>query len=83
MQLIYFASVRESIGKTEELLSKPEDVKTVQDLIHYLKALNESYAQALRKADFIRVAVNQVHVQHTHPITDTDEIAIFPPVTGG
>lgn len=83
MQLVYFASVREQIGVPEETFKKPDTVTTVEELIHHLQSLGNGYAEALAKPDFIRVAVNQTHVQHQHPITDTDEVALFPPVTGG
>lgn len=83
MQLVYFASVREQIGVAEETLEKPDTVTNVQELIVHLQSLGTEYAEALANPDFIRVAVNQTHVKHQHPVTDTDEVALFPPVTGG
>lgn len=83
MQLVYFATVREQIGVPEETLKKPDTVTNVQELICHLQSLGDGYAEALAKPDFIRVAVNQMHVKHQHPVIDTDEIALFPPVTGG
>ncbi|NVJ97382.1 MAG: molybdopterin converting factor subunit 1 [Alphaproteobacteria bacterium] len=83
MQLVYFAWVRERVGKSEETMQLPGDVETVADLIAHLVSINEIYGAALGDTDKIRIAVNQEHVSTDHPVTDADEIAFFPPVTGG
>lgn len=83
MQLLYFAWVRERIGTGEETLSLPGDVTNVEALLAWLAARGENYADALDERDQIRVAVNQVYVQADHAVSEGDEIAIFPPVTGG
>lgn len=83
MQLVYFASLREKIGVSEETLTKPETVQTVDDLIVHLQQQGPAYETALSNTDLIRVAVNHVHVKHDMLVSDHDEIAFFPPVTGG
>lgn len=83
MQLVYFASLREKIGIGEETLAKPDTVQTVDDLIMYLRQQGPNYKTALENTDLIRVAVNHVHVKHDMLLSDHDEIAFFPPVTGG
>jgi molybdopterin synthase sulfur carrier subunit len=83
MKLIYFAWVRERIGKSEEDLELPESVKTVRDLLAWLKARGDGYEQALQYPDVIRVAINQEHVDHREPVAGAREIALFPPMTGG
>ncbi len=83
MQLLYFAWVRERIGTGEETLSLPGDVATVEELLDWLTARDERYAAAFEQRDHIRVAVNQTYVGNDHPVSDGDEVAIFPPVTGG
>ena len=83
MQLVYFAWVRERVGKSEETMQLPGDVRTVDDLLNHLIGINDIYMAALGEKDKIRVAVNQEHVQLDHAITDADEVAFFPPVTGG
>ncbi|MCH8861217.1 MAG: molybdopterin converting factor subunit 1 [Proteobacteria bacterium] len=83
MQLLYFAWVRERIGTGEETLSLPGEVTTVGQLLDWLAARGEQYAAALDQRSHIRVAVNQTYVGTDHPVSDGDEVAIFPPVTGG
>lgn len=83
MQILYFASVREQIGKGEETIAKPESVETVADLVAHLRSLSEAHHNALESMMFVRIAVNQMHVQADHPVKDGDEVAFFPPVTGG
>ncbi len=81
--LVYFAWVREKIGKTEEDLDIPADVTTPRHLIAYLKTLGEEYEAAFEFPDVIRVAINQEHVEHDESIVGAREIGIFPPMTGG
>ena len=59
------------------------DVATVGDLIERLRARGGAYAEALARPEVIKAAVNQEHVPFTHPIKPGDEVALFPPVTGG
>lgn len=83
MKIMYFSWIRETIGKTEETLAKPGNVDTVHDLLEHLSNASDDHAAALKERVFIKIAVNQVHTNHDSIITDGDEIAIFPPVTGG
>ena len=83
MKLIYFAWVRERIGTAEEDIDLPAEVKTAGDLLAFLQARGDGYAEALRDPKIIRVAINQEHVGHGEPIAGAREIALFPPMTGG
>lgn len=83
VKLVYFAWVREKIGKGEEELDLPAGVTTVGELLAYLKTLGEEYDQALKFPEAIRVALNQEHVHHSEKIAGVREIGIFPPMTGG
>lgn len=83
MRIIYFAWVRERIGKSEEDIVLPETVKTVADLLLHLKGLGDEYEAALQIPKVIRVAINQEHVEHSELIAGAREIALFPPMTGG
>lgn len=82
-RLVYFAWVRERVGKAEEEIELPASVVTGADLIAHLKTLGEEYAYALEHGDVVRIAVNQEHVGHDEPIAGAREIALFPPMTGG
>jgi sulfur-carrier protein len=83
VRLVYFAWVRERIGKGDEELDLPESVTTAGELVAYLATLGEEYAEALRFPNAVRVAVNQEHVEHDESIAGAREIGIFPPMTGG
>ncbi len=83
MKLIYFAWVRERIGRTEEDMDLPDTVKTVGDLLQFLKTRGEEYEAALQVPKVIRVAINHEHVEHDELIAGAREIALFPPMTGG
>lgn len=83
VRLVYFAWVRERIGKDEEEITLPESVVTAGDLLTHLKSLGEEYEMALEHDNVIRVAVNQEHVEHRESIVGAREIALFPPMTGG
>jgi molybdopterin synthase sulfur carrier subunit len=82
-KLVYFAWVRERIGKPQEEVSLPASVVTVGDLLAWLKGRGEEYAHALRHPEVIRVAINHEHVDHDEKIAGAGEIALFPPMTGG
>ena len=73
MKLVYFAWVRERIGKSEEEIAVPAEVVTVSDLLAWLGRQGEGYRYALEHANFIRVA----------PLAGAREVALFPPMTGG
>ena len=81
--IVYFAWVREKIGKAEEDIDIPAEVKTARELIQYLKSLGEEYEAAFEYPNVIRVAVNQEHIEHHESIVGAREIGIFPPMTGG
>jgi len=83
MKAVYFAWVRERVGKPEEIITPPASVITVADLIGWLKGQGEEYAYAFENGHVIRVAIDQMHVKHDAPIAGAREIAFFPPMTGG
>ena len=83
MKLIYFAWLRARIGCAEEEIDLPPGVKDVAGLLDWLRSRGSGYAEALRDLSVVRVAVNQNYVGVEHPVREGDEIAVFPPVTGG
>lgn len=82
-RLLYFARMRQIIGKGEEDIAIPGDVETVSMLIDFLKGRDEAYASAFADPRIVRAAVDQVHAPLDASILDAREIAFFPPVTGG
>jgi sulfur-carrier protein len=83
IRLVYFAWVRERIGKPEESVALPEGVTTVADLMDWLKMRGEEYAYAFENAPLIRTAIDKAHVKHDAPLAGAREVAFFPPMTGG
>jgi len=83
MNVLYFAWVREKIGKGAETLDLPDEVATVSALVDWLESRGGGYGEAFANRALIRVAVNQVHVRGDAPVSQEDEVAFFPPVTGG
>ena len=79
MKAVYFAWVRERVGKTEEELEPPSTVATVGDLIAWLSARGEGYAYAFEKPSTIRAALDKVHARHEAALAGATEIAFFPP----
>ncbi len=83
LKLVYFAWVREKIGKTEEIVDLPAGIATVADLVAWLKDRGPEYAAAFARPGVVRAAIDRKHVQPTSPVAGAREIALFPPVTGG
>ena len=83
MKVLWFAWLRTRVGSAEENLTPPPEVRDVKGLLAWLKTRSPGHAEALKNLDVVRVAVNQTYVQTSHPVAAGDEVAIFPPVTGG
>jgi molybdopterin synthase sulfur carrier subunit len=82
MKLVYFASLRERIGRGEEEIDPPAEVRSINDLITWLSARDEVYAEAFAHKT-ARAAIDKHHVKPDAPIAGAKEIAFFPPMTGG
>lgn len=82
MKLVYFAWVREQVGLGEETVELPDSIATIADLMAWLATRGDEYA-IFENAHTLRAAINQEHVEHSEPIKGANEIAIFPPMTGG
>jgi sulfur-carrier protein len=83
VKLLYFAWLRSRIGVAEEDVALPSEVGDVAALLDWLRSRGGGYAEALQDLRIVRVAVNQDYVGLEHPVREGDEVAIFPPVTGG
>jgi molybdopterin synthase sulfur carrier subunit len=83
VKLLYFAWLRARIGCAEEEIELSPEIKDVAELLEWLRSRGGRYADALRDLSVVRVAVNQSYVGREHLLHEGDEVAIFPPVTGG
>lgn len=83
MKLVYFAWVRERIGRADEVVEPPAAVATVADLIAWLSGRGEEYAWAFENPAVIRAAIDHAHVKATARLEGATEVAFFPPMTGG
>jgi molybdopterin synthase sulfur carrier subunit len=83
MKAVYFAWVRERVGKAQEELNPPPTVTTIKDLMTWLSRQGEGYAYAFEKPSTVRAALDRVHARHDAAIAGAKEIAFFPPMTGG
>jgi sulfur-carrier protein len=83
VKVLYFASLRERIGLGAEEIELPSGVGTLGGLRDYLIARGDAWKTALAEGRGVRMAVNQDMAQAGAAISAGDEIAFFPPVTGG
>ena len=83
MKLLYFAWLKEKTGVGEEEIALPDGGATVQDRVLWLRGRCEGYAEDFADETVVRTAVNQEYVTLEAPVAEDDEVAFFPPVTGG
>jgi molybdopterin synthase sulfur carrier subunit len=83
VNLLYFAWVRQKIGRSEETFILPDNIKTVRALAEHLRTRGDGYDEAFADLALLRAAVNQEHVSFDAAVSPSDEVAFFPPVTGG
>lgn len=81
--VLYFARLREALGRDREVLELPADVRTVAALRAWLIARGAPWAEAFTGIKRIRAAVDQQMAGDDAPLVDGAEVAFFPPVTGG
>ncbi len=82
VKILYFAGLREAVGQSSEQLSLPAQIGSVGQLHAHLAARGGAW-EALAKTKNLRIAVNQQMAAMDAPVKDGDEVAFFPPVTGG
>jgi len=83
MKILYFARIRQIVGRGQDEFEIPSDVKTVSELIDYLSGRDEGCRAAFADRRTLKAAVNQQHVGLDAPVAGAKEVAFFPPVTGG
>jgi len=83
MKILYFAWLKGKVGIGEEAVTPPSEVATVGALLDWLATRGPKYAAALANRSIVRVAVNQEYASLDFPVKPSDEVALFPPVTGG
>jgi len=83
VKLLYFAWVREKIGRGSEEVTLPDNVETVADLVAWLKTRGPEFGEAFARPEIVRAALDKSHVKSDAPVLGAREIAFFPPVTGG
>ncbi|MGY8997805.1 MAG: molybdopterin converting factor subunit 1 [Alphaproteobacteria bacterium] len=83
MKLLYFAWLKQKIGIGAEEVTLPDEVNDVAGVVAWLKTRGDNYATALKDDAIVRVAVNQTYAKPDTTVSNGDEVALFPPVTGG
>lgn len=83
MQILYFAWLKTHTGTSSESVDPPAEVTDVAGLLDWLAARSDGHARALADRQAVRVAVNQEYARPSDPVKPGDEVALFPPVTGG
>ena len=81
--VLYFASIREHMGRGEDRLEAARELTTVAALIRHLSETDSSFNELIQSPNPPLTSVNQVFAETTSPITDGDEVGLFPPMTGG
>ncbi len=83
LQILYFASLREQLGRDRESLVVEDPVNTLQDLMAQLASRGDAWRAVMSDNPNLLAAINQETAQADAPLNDGDEVAFFPPVTGG
>jgi molybdopterin synthase sulfur carrier subunit len=83
VRVLYFAWVRERVGKAEEEIDLPAGIATVGEFVAWLAQRGEGYAYAFENPKVIRAAIDKNHVRADARLEGAAEIAFFPPMTGG
>ena len=83
MNILYFSWIKDKLDKTKENITIDENISSVAELIAFLKSKDETYKEVFKDITSIRVSINMETANLEDPISINDEIAFFPPMTGG
>ena len=83
MKILYFSWIKDKLEKSHEEIQLNDNIKTVNDLITLLKKNNENYEDVFKDTSSIKVSINMETARFEDSIHDNDEVAFFPPMTGG
>ena len=83
MKILYFSWIKDKLGKSQEMVQIDNNIKNVENLIEFLKNKNEDYMKVFNDTTSIKVSINMEIASMNDNINDEDEIAFFPPMTGG
>ena len=83
MKILYFSWIKDKLGKSEENIILQEQIKTVEQLVIFLQNKNDIYKDIFKDNKIIKVSINMEVSNFNDSISDQDEIAFFPPMTGG
>ena len=83
MKVLYFSWIKDKLGKSHEEIQIKDKINTINDLIILLKNTNETYKEVFEDTSSIKVSINMELARFEDSIHDNDEIAFFPPMTGG
>ena len=83
MKILYFSWIKDKIGKNFDDIKINDNVKTIKDLIVFLQGIDDNYKNTFEDTSSIRVSINMETAKFEDKINNNDEIAFFPPMTGG
>ena len=83
MKILYFSWIKDTIGKTSEEINVSGDIDTISKLISFLIQKNQNYKEAFSDLETIKYSINMETANINDKIKNDDEVAFFPPMTGG
>ena len=83
MKVLYFSWIKDKLGKSYEEVKIKDNIKTIYDLISLLKNTDENYKEVFKDTSSIKVSINMETAKFEDNVNDNDEVAFFPPMTGG
>ena len=83
MKILYFSWIKDKLGKSQEMVQIDNNIKNVENLIDFLKNKNEDYMKVFNDTSSIKISINMEIASMSDNINNEDEVAFFPPMTGG